>query len=158
MKHHRYILYGAFCAVLLIIMFLLSHQPGEVSYAISDHLGDLIRQFATDHSVDLSGVNFRKIAHVVLYFLLGLSAMLLFLGILRQRKPGSSYLILISSGIAFIFCVMAAAFDEWHQTFIPGRNGRIGDIFLDAVSSGIAILIAGVIGHRLKSHKGLINS
>jgi VanZ family protein len=27
--------------------------------------------------------------------------------------------------------LIVAASDEWHQTFIPGRTGRVQDVFLD---------------------------
>jgi len=37
-----------------------------------------------------------------------------------------------------------AAFDEWHQSFVPGRSASVGDFFLDCL--GIALFL-GV--HRL---------
>jgi hypothetical protein len=36
---------------------------------------------------------------------------------------------------AFLFCLLYAASDEWHQTFVPGRAGRLYDVCIDAVGA-----------------------
>ena len=39
--------------------------------------------------------------------------------------------------IAAVLCVLYAASDEWHQTFVPQRGGIFSDVLID--SAGIAI-------------------
>lgn len=39
--------------------------------------------------------------------------------------------------IAAVLCVLYAASDEWHQTFVPQRGGIVSDVLID--SGGIAI-------------------
>lgn len=36
---------------------------------------------------------------------------------------------------AFLFAVLYAISDEYHQTFVPGRNGTIIDVFIDAAGA-----------------------
>ena len=42
---------------------------------------------------------------------------------------------------AIILTAIAAAFDEWHQYFIPGRSSRFGDVVLDTLAATIFILL-----------------
>lgn len=42
---------------------------------------------------------------------------------------------------AFIFSVLYAASDEYHQTFVSGRVGSLKDILIDSVGVSIAALI-----------------
>lgn len=43
--------------------------------------------------------------------------------------------------IAFVFAVLFAASDEWHQTFVPGRDGCVQDVLIDTAGASIATLI-----------------
>jgi hypothetical protein len=38
---------------------------------------------------------------------------------------------------AWLFCVAYAATDEWHQTLVPGRAGRVSDVLLDAAAAAL---------------------
>ncbi len=143
MKHRKYLLYAFCCLALLLIIFIFSHQPGELSYAISDHIGELIKQFAADLSIHLPKLNIRKIAHIAIFFLLGFSCTLMFSSFLKHKNI--YHPILISLVFSFAFCTAAAAFDEWHQTFIPGRTGQIKDIFIDLAGFGTAIILTEII-------------
>ncbi|WP_435008337.1 VanZ family protein [Tundrisphaera lichenicola] len=44
--------------------------------------------------------------------------------------------------LAFSFCVLFAASDEYHQTFVPGRGGTWTDVLIDTSGAGLAALIA----------------
>ncbi|OGR96173.1 MAG: hypothetical protein A2902_00585 [Elusimicrobia bacterium RIFCSPLOWO2_01_FULL_64_13] len=47
----------------------------------------------------------------------------------------------------FLFTVLYAASDEWHQTFVFGRSGSSADVFVDCVGS-----LAGAFLHlRIKN-------
>jgi VanZ family protein len=43
-------------------------------------------------------------------------------------------------GTAFLLTVLYAASDEFHQTFVPDRNGWIGDVLVDAVGALLGVL------------------
>jgi len=45
------------------------------------------------------------------------------------------------AGSAFLMSVLVASLDEWHQTFLPSRTGRVADVVLD----GTAALTAQVV-------------
>ncbi len=42
--------------------------------------------------------------------------------------------------MAAVFCLIYAATDEWHQTFVPERGGIISDVFIDAAG----VVLVGV--------------
>lgn len=43
--------------------------------------------------------------------------------------------------IAFLLCAVFAASDEWHQTFVPGRYGKVRDVALDALGAALALSV-----------------
>ena len=58
------------------------------------------------------------------------------------------------AGSAFLMSVLVASLDEWHQTFIPSRTGRVADVVLDssaALTAQIVIfLFLRFLGSRQK--------
>jgi len=42
---------------------------------------------------------------------------------------------------ALAFAVLFAASDEWHQTFVPGRDGCARDVLIDSTGASIAALL-----------------
>ena len=78
-----------------------------------------------------------KVLHAV-YFAAG--ATVLGLGILL-KKPAISRAILL--GILLTAGLAVGVFDEWHQTYTPGREGNsLGDIIADVVGAGIGFFVA----------------
>lgn len=67
-----------------------------------------------------------RAAHFAEYFLLGL---LLMRAWWRQFGPQSIRTVLLLSLVIFLSGVL----DEWHQTFVPGREGKFLDAFFDLV-------------------------
>lgn len=41
--------------------------------------------------------------------------------------------------VAIVACGMYAALDEWHQTFVPGRGGKVSDVAIDVIGIAIAV-------------------
>lgn len=68
---------------------------------------------------------FRKIAHLSEYAVL----MILFLAAAERTWRFRKGLLLAG----FLFVTLYAATDEWHQSFVPGRNGTVMDVFVDSV-------------------------
>ena len=63
--------------------------------------------------------------------------------------------------LALCWCLLYAATDEYHQTFVPGRSGRVSDVLVDLLGSAIGtlgillILAAGrwILNHYNKNRK-----
>lgn len=53
-----------------------------------------------------------------------------------------------------VFCVLYAASDEFHQTFVRGRSGKIQDVFVDSAGVVIALFILFLTGAP-RGSKGL---
>lgn len=45
-------------------------------------------------------------------------------------------------------CLLYAASDEWHQTFVPGRHGSIVDVAIDGIGIAFAAACAVVAARR----------
>jgi len=78
--------------------------------------------------IDLVG---RKLIHAGEYALL----CFLWWRALRCRMPPAG-----SLGLAFALAVAYGALDEYHQTFVAGRNGSPVDVGIDALGAALAVL------------------
>ncbi len=119
-----------------------SAQPASVSGALSDRL--LYRfllalspgfaassEAARLEAVELLSFLERKAAHMFLYFVLALLVLAaLSLWIKRRRA--------------------AAALDEYHQTFVPGRSGELRDVLVDLCGAAAALALAALTVRCLK--------
>jgi VanZ family protein len=92
-------------------IFLVSHQP-------STH----IPQFGLLDLLLKKGAHF--LAYAVLAWLVQWA---------WGVKPGSW-------GWAFLVTVLYASSDEYHQTFVPGRSGSLGDVLIDSSGALSALL------------------
>jgi len=72
----------------------------------------------------------RKIAHILEY------AILTFL-LLRASGFKNSKSIVLAAIIAFLYALS----DEYHQTFVLGRRGRVEDVIIDSIGILIASLV-----------------
>ena len=75
----------------------------------------------------------KKGGHVAAYALLTL----LWLRALRVRLPAGP-----ATGLALSIALFYAISDEYHQTFVPGRNGTAADVGVDMVGALLAALIS----------------
>ena len=73
--------------------------------------------------------------------------------LLRKCAHVSEYLVLVlllrrgvAAPMAMLIAVAYAVGDEWHQTFVHGRNGTPRDVAID----GIGIALAGILAPRLE--------
>ena len=90
----------------------------------------------------------RKTAHFILFASLGAS-WYYYLRTLGRFTPG------FTSLGSFLFALLYAFLDEYHQTFIPGRTGLLSDVFIDAtaVIAGIAVIATLYYLTRTKEQK-----
>jgi len=106
------------------VIFIVSAQPTLPYYP--DTLLDLI---------------LKKAAHMIEY---GILAFLLWRALSRGRGT-LSWSALVT---AFVVSVLYAASDEYHQSFVPGRNGTPVDVGIDAVGALVALLVVGSLGKK----------
>ena len=139
----------------MALIFFFSSQPADESSNISGGITEKITELiirllnipAASHPDIYSKIHFlvRKTAHFSLYFVLGASyanSVLQLYGVSAKR----AYV------IALVFSVMYAATDEIHQMFVPGREGKLSDIFIDGSGAfcgiGLFLLLRGCILRR----------
>ena len=85
-----------------------------------------------------------SLLHIPLY---GILTLLLLLSLCTGKGRYTPQRLIIGGFIAGI----AGALDEFHQTFIPTRDGSLGDVLLDILGIGLAILLFRLISPFLKS-------
>lgn len=146
-------LVSGICAVLwMMVIFMFSAQPadesseisGRVSYRIVSGLDRVLQMEKSRGELEQAAekIEFpvRKMAHMCEYAVLSL----LFLALFYAGDAGE-YSRLRGRPYMFSFFLTAvyAATDEFHQLFVPGRAGRILDVFTDSAGALIALLLAG---------------
>jgi VanZ family protein len=45
--------------------------------------------------------------------------------------------------LAFAASVAYAVFDEWHQSFVAGRNASVSDVIVDVIGAALMLLVIG---------------
>ena len=123
------------------VIFAFSAQTGEESGRLSGEvarrsiglLGELGEIFESDWDAFLLLTFFlRKAAHMGIYFIL--TALLLY-GLWRAGFwPGRRTVFAAGA------CALLAGLDEFHQTFVPGRDGKLSDALID-LSGGLCFLL-----------------
>ena len=125
----------------MLLIFLLSSQSTvetqQLSRSVSEKLLE-IQQLLFGNSANLINnaeeINWklRKLAHFVLFLLLGILASFVF----ASRQPTSRKWILP----VILICILYAVGDEFHQMFVLGRTASVQDVLLDSAGSitGIA--------------------
>lgn len=76
----------------------------------------------------------KKTAHLIEY---GILAVLLYRAFLGYEKTKITALVL-----SLLITVVYAASDEFHQSFVSGREGRLRDVIIDTIGASGALYIA----------------
>lgn len=92
----------------------------------------------------------RKCVHAIEYFILSI---LLIIALNTSKVQGIKKYF-----IAILICFLYACTDEYHQTFIPGRNGNIVDVIIDTLGAtlgAIAVILVNkyIINRIFKKQK-----
>jgi VanZ family protein len=130
--------------VWMVIIFLFSQQPGDVSSEQSRlvvYIFNLAGINLDSALGNLSTFIVRKAAHFTEYLILGL----LTYNALRENVKFNKSLIL-----AVIIVFLYASSDEFHQSFIPGRGPAFRDVLIDT-SGGLTGIMGVYICHHRKS-------
>lgn len=83
----------------------------------------------------------KKLAHATGYFLLALA----YRWGLECQGPGGRRRALLAWGLAVLYALS----DEWHQTFVPGRNGNLLDVAVDSLGATAALFAWPLLVTRL---------
>lgn len=100
-------------AIIMGIIFFLSHQPGDVLYI-----------------PPVAGLD--KVAHLSIYAVLAAAVLYAFSPLLCDDKK--LRVILLTIGI----CLLYGVGDEFHQSFVPGRFPSLADIAADTLGAAAA--------------------
>lgn len=121
----------------MLVIFFFSSQDGTSSSGLSNSIINLF-------PVRIEPLIIRKIAHFTEYFILGILSFNLCLEYTDATKKKMLQI--------WLFCVLYAISDEWHQGFVGGRNPAIFDVLIDSLGSLFGVLGVFVISKRCK-HK-----
>lgn len=148
----RRIIFLAFSILWMIIIFRYSARNADLSTQDSYNAGlffghlfypgfDNLTETARLAFAEMIDMPVRKAAHASEYALL---AMLLY-GAFADGKAVSCFAGAYRK--AWICAVVYAATDEIHQTFVPGRAGRITDVLIDGAGALLGLMVIYVGGN-----------
>ena len=127
----------------MLVIFLFSSQGAKSSTEISKGMATNIIEHTVGVNENKTKAAFqlyyaekylRKAAHVLLYMLLGMTS---FLTVKASDKVKNCIFIAL---ISFAVCIIYAGCDEYHQTFMDGRNGTYIDVLIDGGGAILGIL------------------
>ncbi len=145
MKNKRVLIAWVALISWMSIIFIMSHQPGEVSSSQSDLVIKIFAMIGIDLNSKLGEVAsllVRKVAHFSEYFIL----YLLNINLLNYYYPKKKARI-----VSMISVFLYASSDEIHQYFIPGRAMAFTDVIIDCIGGFTAALVEYTI-NKLKSN------
>ncbi len=140
----------------MLLIFCFSAADGTESSDTSHTVGRFLgRLFISGYSemseeeqlewADKLDYPIRKGAHASEYAVL---AVLIFgalgEGTVFDRRKYSRYL------FSFIFTALYACTDEFHQTFVPGRAGRIFDVGVDSAGAAAGLFILWLVRRHIE--------
>ena len=137
-------LFGALTAAVMVFIFCMSAEDGTTSGSLSHSLlgtivGRIVRALIPPASPLTPEFVIRKCAHMFEFACLNVSAFLFLRELWGRIVP--------AGGAGWLWSVLYAATDEWHQTFVSGRAGQLRDVLIDAAGSMIGALLAmGIAG------------
>lgn len=134
--------------VLFGTIYWFSSKEANVSSQQSDNLiiklGIMTAEEIKENPEKAKEIRFliRKSAHFVIYLVLGVSVYLTFY---HFRVKGACL-------IGWITTIILSGFDEFHQSFVPGRSMELRDVIIDSSGALLGILILMII-HVIKKKK-----
>lgn len=107
----------------------------------SRYIGPFLKWFHPDVSeqtIKRVQLAVRKCGHVTEYALL---ALLLYRALRRTRGAAPNQWCRPCAVGAFALAVLYAASDEWHQSFVPSRDGTVHDVIIDGTGAALGLLL-----------------
>lgn len=114
-------------------------------------IGPILRWFKpdiSDETISRIQLVIRKGGHLTEYAVLGL----FFWNAWRKPVPKDPRPWRWSeAAIALAFSAAYAATDEFHQSFVPGRQGQATDVLIDATGAALGLILFWIIGRWQKA-------
>lgn len=129
----------------MYIVFGFSSQDGEESSGISFKISMLLTKNNEDIAKTIEPY-VRKIAHFSEY---AVGAILIFLLLLTFDKISPK----VRNTSSILITIIYAITDEIHQLYIPGREGKIIDVYIDTLGIITGILFINIILKIIKEKK-----
>lgn len=135
----------------MTIVFAFSSEVGDTSSSTSGNTIRKVIEIVTNN-LDEATMNYyvelfqplaRKLAHFILYTLGGI--LIYNIKLPRETKRRIAF----SIGLAMIYSIS----DEVHQAFVPGRTGRIFDVFVDTMGASFGVIIMLILKKLLNIKK-----
>ncbi len=115
----------------MIFIFIMSSFNGNISSNQSNTIATILYSIFNIESNSNVIFIVRKCAHVSEYFVLGILTFNL----------ASKYGVKLTYLFSFLFCILYASSDEFHQLFVPGRSGQVTDVLIDMIGTIFSLLI-----------------
>ena len=141
----------AVALISIAAIFFFSEQSGSVSHSSSMKVAERVAEDLVKMSPSAQNTNgivllskaldypIRKLAHLFIYFMLGLIIYLCLRFVLAEKvHPSYAFLVII-----FVFLVACA--DEINQHFTVGRGASFKDIILDTIGGTLGIYFFNMI-------------
>ncbi len=74
-----------------------------------------------------------KLVHLGAYFIMGVLAWRVFRAFFKKS--------LTTAVVSLLFCSLYGISDEWHQSYVPGRDADVFDWIADTLGASIALLV-----------------
>ena len=131
----------------MFTIFKFSSQNGTQSKGVSTKVSEFVLQFSNKYQQAESkektkillrtNAVMRKVAHFLIYTLLGL----LLMGIMSKTRLKDKWRILITIFLGLLYAIS----DEIHQIYSPGRTPKIADVYIDLLGIFLGILLVILI-------------
>lgn len=124
----------------IAVMFYFSTRNADISSRQSKMVLDFILNFG----FETNSYFIRKSAHFIIFTLIGFCVSMFIGSCIETNSLTIILSFIISSGYA---CV-----DEYIQTFIPGRNGIIGDVMIDICGVIVGLFLYLIINYIISNN------
>jgi VanZ family protein len=126
----------------MVVIFVFSSQPAAISDEKSRFVIYLFNMLGLNLDSafgDLSNFIVRKAGHLTEYFILSILAYNVLVEEFRVKTA-----LLWAVIVVFLY----ACTDEFHQTFVPGREGAVRDVIIDTSGGTVASLCRYLYYHH----------
>ena len=137
----RLLAFSRYWLPVLVWMWVIFSASGDrLSFQHSSRIiGPLVRWLfphLSDDAVHAIVVIARKCAHLAEYAVL---ALLLWRALRKPPGPDIPPWRWSEAGVVLALVALYAASDEFHQAFVPSREGSVSDVLLDTAGSALAL-------------------
>lgn len=119
----------------MVFIFFMSSQPAEASDSQSLGIINVLSKLGIDMNGifgDIANFIVRKCAHFLEYMILGF----LIINLIKEDLNQKYILLIVIAGVFLYACT-----DEFHQLFVPGRDGNFRDILIDTSGGTLSALL-----------------